>query len=164
MWNLCLTAFRAGGKSLNIFATPFSRFHFPRPCWTGCLGRCRVGLCSMDLEESGSCAVPASDFHDIQIGVVQHVDEVLTWRKLAVPRMERKWDVYFKVPGNLRFRFRWIHRQGKGQGDEQRQQSVSCCLLQFHNSSFLRFRNNAPSATLCGKLVLNLFSSPEGNP
>src|SRR2546422_2027972 len=71
--------------------------------------------------------------------------------------MERKWDVYFKVPGNLRFRFRWIHRQGKGQGDEQRQQSVSCCLLQFHNSSFLRFRNNTPGVTCVESLCLTFF-------
>src|SRR5207245_9758242 len=38
-----------------------------------------------------------------------------------------------------------------------RQQSVSCCLLQFHNSSFLRFRNNTPGVTCVVSMCLTFF-------
>src|SRR5207245_4794216 len=43
MWNLRLTSFRAGGKSLNIFATRLSRFFsFSRPHRVAGLGRLRA--------------------------------------------------------------------------------------------------------------------------
>src|SRR5438105_11444615 len=71
--------------------------------------------------------------------------------------MELKWHVYFKVPGNLRLRFRWIHRQGKGQGDEQLQQSVSCYLLQSRMAFLRGFCRTTPGVTCLESLCLTRF-------
>src|SRR5216684_1255178 len=71
------------------------------------LGRCGIGLCVANLEESRTRAVRATDFHHRQVGVVQHVDGVLTRGKFDVSHMELKWDVGFKVPNDLRLCFGW---------------------------------------------------------
>src|ERR1700730_2381039 len=74
------------------------------------LGRCGVGLCVLDFEEGGSRTVRAAGVHDPQVGVVEHVDDVLTWWKFGVSCMELEWDVDFKVANNLRMRSGCVNR------------------------------------------------------
>ena len=74
------------------------------------LGRCGVGFCRLDFEESGGSAVGAGDFHDCQIGVVEHTDDVLARRKFGVPCMELEWDVDFKCSNDLRVRIACVKR------------------------------------------------------
>src|ERR1700740_536168 len=68
------------------------------------LGWRLIGLCGIDVEESGSRVVRAPNFHDLQISVVDHLDHVLARRKFGVSDVEREWDVAFKVSTDLRVR------------------------------------------------------------
>src|SRR5208337_3503565 len=62
------------------------------------LCRCGVGFCLLDFEKSGGRPIRAADFHNGQVGVVEHVDAVIACGKFRVACMEREWDVDFKVP------------------------------------------------------------------
>jgi hypothetical protein len=65
------------------------------------------------LEESASGAVRTANFHDRQVGIVEHVDDVLAGRKFGIPCVELEGDGDFKVADDLRMSFAWTNRQYK---------------------------------------------------
>src|SRR5882672_2026735 len=72
-----------------------------------------VGLGFPYLEESGGRSVRAADFHDREIGRVQHVDPVLACGKFGVPRMELERNVDFKIVSDLRLRLARMNSKGE---------------------------------------------------
>src|SRR5438876_11915758 len=61
------------------------------------------------------------------------------------------------MSGNLHFRFTWIHCQGKGQGDERRQQPFSFFFLQFPASTLIYTLSLHDALPICGSLCLTFF-------
>jgi hypothetical protein len=90
----------------------------------------------VDFKESGSRTIRASDFHDLQISVVKHVDEVLARGKFGIPRMELKWDVCLKLPNNLSVCFAGGKRECKNQGNERQKHLASDCPVVARVSHF----------------------------
>jgi hypothetical protein len=61
---------------------------------------CRLGFVFrvLDLKKRGSGAIYAANFHECQIGIVQHLDAVLTRWEFGVARVELEWDVASRPP------------------------------------------------------------------
>jgi hypothetical protein len=85
------------------------------------LARRGVGPGILDLEQSGRGAIRAADLHNLQVGVLQHTEDVLTRGKFGSPRVELEWDVSFELSNDLRMRLGRVDRQGANESNEERQ-------------------------------------------